>query len=246
MGKRRGSVIVLWWWRRWWSLRNQTEFGSVANPTSLFTSEGSIHNLSFHLLQPGISSRNMTTHYPRQELTSKAMNGAEKKLNRVNISLQESIAHLHPLQRQHAIELHRQQQQQPPPPPPPTRPQVQASLSTFTACTVPASCRARSRFLNLRDSVKKSPTKSTAKVVSSIHAASRPEIPWVPFSFSKVLQDRLQVLFADLLCCSVSVRGRIVTVFVEPSPNQKVLLALSWLEVKSCTQSNLFFSDFSV
>lgn len=144
------------------------------------------------------------------------------------------------------LQLQLQQQQQPPPPPPPTRPQVQASLSTFTACTVPASCRARSRFLNLRDSVKKSPTKSTAKVVSSSHAASRPEIPWVPFSFSKVLQDRLQVLFADLLCCSVSVRGRIVTVFVEPSPNQKVLLALSWLEVKSCTQSNLFFSDFSV
>ena len=193
MGKRRGSVIVLWWWRRWWSLRNQIEFGSVANPTSLFRSEGSIHNLSSRLLQPGISSRNMTTHYPRQELTSEAMNGAEKKLPRVNINLQESIAHLHPLQRQHAIELHRQQQQQQQQQQP-NRPQVQASLSTFTACTVPASCRARSRFLNLRDSVKKSPTKSTAKVVSSSHAASRPEIPWVPFSFSKVLQDPSQVL----------------------------------------------------
>ncbi|XP_034470196.1 discs large homolog 1-like protein isoform X18 [Hippoglossus hippoglossus] len=122
----------------------------------------------------------MTTHYPRQEFASKAMNGAEKKLPRVNINLQESIAHLHPLQRQHAIELHRQQQQHQPKPP-----QVQASLSTFTACTVPASCRARSRFLNLRDSVKKSPTKSTAKVISSSYAANRTEIPWVPFAFSK-------------------------------------------------------------
>lgn len=120
----------------------------------------------------------MTTHYPWQGLTSKAMNGGDKKLPRVNINLQESITHLHPLQRQHAIELHRQQ---------PTRPQVQTSLSTFTACTVPASCRARSRFLNLRDSVKKSPAKSTAKVVGSSHAASRLQIPWVPFSFSQVL-----------------------------------------------------------
>lgn len=116
----------------------------------------------------------MTTHYHRQELSSKAMNGLEK-------NLQESIAHLHPLQRQHAIELHRQQQQ-------PARPQVQASLSTFTACSVPVSSRARSRFLNLRDSVKKSPTKSTAKVVVSSQAASRPQITWVPFAFSQVLQ----------------------------------------------------------
>lgn len=118
----------------------------------------------------------MTTHYLQQDFLSKAVNG-EKKLPRVNASLQESIAHLHPLQRQHAIELHRQQQQQSF-----NHPQVQASLSTFTACTVPASCRARSRFLNLRDSVKKSPTKSTAKVLKS----ARKEISWVPFAYSKV------------------------------------------------------------
>ncbi|KAK5860483.1 hypothetical protein PBY51_021957 [Eleginops maclovinus] len=92
------------------------------------------------------------------------------------VELQESLTHLHPLQRQHAIELHRQQQQQ-----------QQTSLSTFTACTVPASCRARSRFLNLRDSVRKSPTKSTAKVVGCTQASIRQEIPWVPFAFSKVL-----------------------------------------------------------
>lgn len=142
----------------------------------------------------------MTTHYPRQEFTSKAMNGAEKKPPRANINLQESIAHLHPLQRQHAIELHRQQQQQQQPSRPqvqqqPSRPQVQASLASFTACAVPASCRARSRFLNLRDSVKRSPTKSTAKVVNSGHAANRPEIPWVPFAFSKVLKLRRHVVF---------------------------------------------------
>lgn len=115
----------------------------------------------------------MTTNFPQQGLTSKAMNGGERKLPRVDINLQESIAYLPPLQRQHAIELHRQQQ---------------PSLSTFTACTVPASCRARSRFLNLRDSVKKSPTKSTAKVVGRSPASCRPQISWVPFSFSKVLQ----------------------------------------------------------
>lgn len=125
----------------------------------------------------------MTTHYQRQGLASKAMNGLEK-------NLQESIAHLHPLQRQHAIELHRRQQQQQHAGP--AHPQVQASLSTFTACSVPVSFRARSRFLNLRDSVKKSPTKSTAKVVVSSQAASQPQIPWVPFAFSQVLQLRSQ------------------------------------------------------
>lgn len=130
----------------------------------------------------------MTTHYPRQDYSSKTTNGPERGTGKppshsqVAIDLQESLAHLHPLQRQHAIELHRQQQQQqftslnqPQP-----QPKVQASLATFTACTVPASCRARSRFLNLRDSVKKSPAKTTAKV------GNRPGIPWVPFDFNKV------------------------------------------------------------
>lgn len=126
----------------------------------------------------------MATHYPRQGPTAKSMNGGDKRLLRVDLDLQESITHLHPFQRQHAIELHRQQQQQQQLP----SPQVQASLSTFTTCTVPASCRARSRFLNLRDSVKKSPTKSTAKVGGSSHAAGLPQIPWIPFSSSKVIQ----------------------------------------------------------
>ncbi|KAF7642442.1 hypothetical protein LDENG_00257670 [Lucifuga dentata] len=126
----------------------------------------------------------MTTRCLRKDYSSNIMNGAEKgtlKLTsqpQVTINLQESIAHLHPLQRQHAIELHRQQQltfqNQPQP-----QPKVQPSPNAFSACTVPASCRARSRFLNLRDSVKKSPTKSTAKV------SSRPTIRWAPFAFSK-------------------------------------------------------------
>lgn len=123
----------------------------------------------------------MTTHHQTwQEFSSKTLNGSKEK--KKNLNLQESLAHLHPFQRQHAIELHRQQQlkqlQQP---------QVQASLSTFTSCTVPASFRARSRFLNLRDSVKKSPTKSNAKVGYGYHTTGRAEIPWVPFTFCKVL-----------------------------------------------------------
>lgn len=64
---------------------------------------------------------------------------------------------------------------------------VQASLSRFTTCTVPASCRARSRFLNLRDSVKKSPTKSTAKVVGGCPTARQQQLPWVPLTGNKVL-----------------------------------------------------------
>lgn len=136
-----------------------------------------------HLLR---SPRRVTLDHPqrlRQDLVpSRVMSAGRKKLPRAN--LPDSIAHLHPLQRQRAIEL---RQQQPPPPPPVSHPHVQASLATFTSCTVPASCRARSRFLNLRDSVKKSPTKSKAKVVGSSLAAGRPEIPWVPFAFAQVL-----------------------------------------------------------
>lgn len=112
----------------------------------------------------------MTTHYPRKDLEPKAVNGTGRKLP--GLDLRESIAHLHPLHRQRAIELHQQQ--------------LHSSLSQFTACTVPASCRARSRFLNLRDSVKRSPTKSTAKVVNSSQAANRPQVPWVPFTFCQV------------------------------------------------------------
>lgn len=133
----------------------------------------------------------MTTHYPWHGFTSKTMNGSDRKLN-----LQESLAHLHPLQRQHAIELHRQQQQL-------SQPQVQASLSTFTSCTVPASFRARSRFLNLRDSVKKSPTKSNAKVGYSYHTTGRPEIPWVPFSFSKVLKTHKALYGGGGVACDL-------------------------------------------
>lgn len=114
---------------------------------------------------PPLSMRKMFTHRPRQEFTLNAPPP--------NVSLQESIAHL---QRQHTVELPRQLWQSDPP-------LFQASLSTFTSCTMPASFRARSRFLNLRDSVKKSPTKSTTKVVSS-----KKEVPWVPFVFTQVLQ----------------------------------------------------------
>lgn len=120
---------------------------------------------------PSLSSTgNMSARPPRQAPAPEALRlyPAKARLD----TLQDAVAHLHPLQRQHAVELHRQQQQQ----------QVRASLSTFTACTVPASCRARSRFLNLRDSVKKSPTKSTAKVVG----AGQRRTPWVPTSLPKV------------------------------------------------------------
>lgn len=99
-------------------------------------------------------------------------------------ALQDAVANLHPLHRQHAVELHRQQQQQ-----------VRASLSTFTACTVPASCRARSRFLNLRDSVKKSPTKSTAKVVGG----GQRRTPWIPTNLPKVPPSPVPLLL--LLVC---------------------------------------------
>ncbi|XP_023833792.1 discs large homolog 1-like protein isoform X5 [Salvelinus sp. IW2-2015] len=176
----------------------------------------------------------MTTYYPMHEYGSKAPNGSGERgpgkiscQPWVNLNLQESLAHLHPLQRQHAIELHQQQQQmqqqqlqhhqmqqqqihqqkqqmqqqqlqqqqlQHQPYRPPQHPPAHSSLATFTSCTLPASCKARSRFINLRDSVKKSPTKSTAKVIGGIGGTLRPDmglgshgfrVPWVPFSFEK-------------------------------------------------------------
>nr|XP_029497917.1 discs large homolog 1-like protein isoform X4 [Oncorhynchus nerka] len=179
----------------------------------------------------------MTTYFTMHEYGSKAPNGSGERgpgkvscQPRVNLNLQESLAHLHPLQRQHAIELHQQQQQQEhmqqqqlqhhqmqqqqihqqkqqmqqqqlqqqqlqhQPYRPPQHPPAHSSLATFTSCTLPASCKARSRFINLRDSVKKSPTKSTAKVIGGIGGTLRPDmglcshgsrVPWVPFSFEK-------------------------------------------------------------
>ncbi|XP_029559938.1 discs large homolog 1-like protein isoform X17 [Salmo trutta] len=188
----------------------------------------------------------MTTYYPMHEYGSKAPNGSGERgpgkvscQPRVNLNLQESLAHLHPLQRQHAIELHQQQQMQqqehmqhqqmqqqqlqhhqmqqqqihqqkqqmqqqqlqqqqlqhqpyrPPQHPPAQHLPAHSSLATFTSCTLPASCKARSRFINLRDSVKKSPTKSTAKVIGGIGGTLRPDmglgsrVPWVPFSFEQ-------------------------------------------------------------
>ncbi|KAJ3595453.1 hypothetical protein NHX12_004756 [Muraenolepis orangiensis] len=117
----------------------------------------------------------MTTYRPRQDAVRP----------RVNVDLQEALFHLHPLHRQHAIHLHQQQQQHEQevthqnsrfldpqtlrsqvqrPQVQTLRPQVQAFPSGHVPwAALPASCRARSRFVNLRDSVRRSPTKSNAK-----------------------------------------------------------------------------------
>lgn len=115
-------------------------------------------------------------HYSQKGFKSKVMNGSNKNQD---ANPPESVANFQPLHMQRATEQHSSREQL-------TCAKVQASLSRFTTCTVPASCRARSRFLNLRDSVKKSPTKSTAKVVGSCPTARRTQIPWVPFAFNKV------------------------------------------------------------
>ena len=115
----------------------------------------------------------MTTRCPQKVLQPKVMNGGHAG---PEAPRQPSGALAQPLRG--AAEPHGQQQL--------SGAKVQASLSRFTTCTVPASYRARSRFLNLRDSVKKSPTKSTAKVVGSCPAA-RQQIPWVPFTCHQVL-----------------------------------------------------------
>ena len=60
----------------------------------------------------------MTAYHPRPDFGLKTANGGSQQAPvkpngqaQVNIDLQESLAHLHPLQRQHAIQLHQQQQQ---------------------------------------------------------------------------------------------------------------------------------------
>lgn len=117
----------------------------------------------------------MTTPSPQKLFKPKVMNGSPPFLE---ASRQPSGAHAQPLRVQPAVEQPGQEQL--------TCAKVQASLSRFTACTVPASCRARRRFLTLRDSVRKSPTKSTAKVVGGCPTARQQQIPWAPFSCNKV------------------------------------------------------------
>lgn len=70
----------------------------------------------------------------------------------------------------------------------------------------------KTKFLNLRDSVKKSPTKSTAKVSSSVQSFSIREHPlWTPVAFQKVCEwsqalslsvGRLES-FIKLKCCTL-------------------------------------------
>lgn len=120
----------------------------------------------------------MTTRCPQTVFKPEVMNGSHPGPGPgpgpgLEASRQPSGALAQPLRGQPAVEQL-------------TSAKVQASLSRFTACTVPASCRARSRFLNLRDSVKKSPTKSTAKVVGSCPPARQQQIPWVPSACHKV------------------------------------------------------------
>lgn len=129
--------------------------------------------VAFPLRLSGNLLRKMTTRCPHQVF----MNGSHPRLE--HPPRQPSGAHARPPHLQPGVEQHGQEQL--------TCAKVQASLSRFTACTVPASCRARSRFLNLRDSVKKSPTKSTAKVVGSCPSARQQQhIPWVPFTCNQV------------------------------------------------------------
>lgn len=55
----------------------------------------------------------------------------------------------------------------------------------YSSCTLPASTKSRGKFTNLRDSVKKSPTKSTAKVRASSSALWLAN-SWGTFSLEKV------------------------------------------------------------
>lgn len=94
--------------------------------------------------------------------------------------------HLHQ-QNQHQ---HQQQQQQPHLSQPTLLNFQQTHLEShrvpqYSSCTLPASTKSRGKFTNLRDSVKKSPTKSTAKVRASSSALWLAN-SWGTFSLDKV------------------------------------------------------------
>ncbi|XP_016303314.1 disks large homolog 1 isoform X12 [Sinocyclocheilus anshuiensis] len=119
--------------------------------------------------------------------------------------MQQRVGHVHSTLTQTARQLvqqpqfhhhfhhHLHQQQQPPPPPHLSQPTLlnfqQTPLETrrvpqYSSCTLPASTKSRGKFTNLRDSVKKSPTKSTAKIRASSSALWLAN-SWGTFSLEK-------------------------------------------------------------
>lgn len=69
-------------------------------------------------------------------------------------------------------------------------PVLQSGPVFYSTSTLPPNTgKSRTKFLNLRDSVKKSPTKSTAKVSSSVHNFSIREHPlWNSVAHEKVCE----------------------------------------------------------
>lgn len=84
-------------------------------------------------------------------------------------------------QHQHYQQLQQQQQQH-------QQQQHQGPHVCYSTATLPASmAKSRARFMNLRDSVKKSPTKSTAKVTGP--GGARLDHPWGKLSFDQVRES---------------------------------------------------------
>ncbi|KAI2663574.1 hypothetical protein H4Q32_012135 [Labeo rohita] len=93
----------------------------------------------------------------------------------------------------HHFHHHLHQQQQQLPPPHLSQPSLlnfqhapveSRRVPQYSSCTLPASTKSRGKFTNLRDSVKKSPTKSTAKVRASSSALWLAN-SWGTFSLEK-------------------------------------------------------------
>lgn len=104
--------------------------------------------------------------------------------------------------------LHQQQQQPLPHLPQPALLNFQQThleshrVPQYSSCTLPASTKSRGKFTNLRDSVKKSPTKSTAKVRASSSAL------WLANSWGTFSLDKVCGRLIERWCCKVVHCGR--------------------------------------
>ncbi|XP_036373184.1 disks large homolog 1 isoform X13 [Megalops cyprinoides] len=118
----------------------------------------------------------MTTYYHNHEYCCGAAEGCPGSAGKTASQprTQPRLPHSH----SQFAQLQRQQQQQQL-----SHQSLQSSHRYYSSCTLPVSSKSRGKFTNLRDSVKKSPTKSTAKVNST--SAWWSDSSWATLSFEK-------------------------------------------------------------
>lgn len=198
-----------------WSQGKRTRFTTTVCPLSFPIAQQSkriILQAAFSIISPaGLPSawKTMTTYCNNHEYCCGAYmecrTGEMEVANCNHPRMQQRVGHVHSTltrtprqlvqqpQFHHNFHHHLHQQQQQPAPhlsQPTLLNFQQTSLESrrvpqYSSCTLPVSTKTRGKFTNLRDSVKKSPTKSTAKVRASSSALWLAN-SWGTFSLEKV------------------------------------------------------------